>query len=137
MDRVRRAQGIAILALVQARNVGISSRPLRPVSRPRRAFCRLSWKVRPMAMTSPTDFMAVVRVGSEPGKLLEGKTRDLGDHIVDGRLEGGRRRAAGNVVVKLVQRVADGQLGRDLGDRENRWPWTPARRSATHAGSSR
>jgi hypothetical protein len=41
--------------------ISISSRPVRPVSRPRRAFCRLSAKVRPMAMTSPTDFMAVVR----------------------------------------------------------------------------
>ncbi|MCY1174936.1 hypothetical protein D9M73_151550 [compost metagenome] len=34
-----------------------SSRPQTPTSRPRRAFCRDSWKVRPMAMTSPTDFI--------------------------------------------------------------------------------
>ena len=35
-----------------------------PVSRPRNAFWKLSWKVRPIAMTSPTDFICVVSVGS-------------------------------------------------------------------------
>ena len=52
------------------------------------------------------------------GKLLEGKARDLGDHVVDGRLERGRRRAARDVVLQLVERVADGELGCDLGDRK-------------------
>ena len=52
------------------------------------------------------------------GEFLEGEARDLGDDVVDRRLEGGRRRAAGDVVLQLVQRVADGELGRDLGDRE-------------------
>jgi hypothetical protein len=50
--------------------------------------------------------------------LLEGEARDLGDHIVDRGLERGRGRAAGDVVLQLVQRVADGQAGGDLGDRE-------------------
>ena len=34
--------------------------PSRPVSSPRSAFCSDSWNVRPMAMTSPTDFIWVV-----------------------------------------------------------------------------
>ncbi len=51
-------------------------------------------------------------------EFLEGEARDLGDHVVDGRLERRRRRAAGDVVRQLVQRVADRELGRDLGDRE-------------------
>ena len=64
-----------------------------PVSIERSAFCSDSGKVRPMAMTSPTDFIAVVSVGIGAGELLEGKARDLGDDVVDGRLERGRRRA--------------------------------------------
>ena len=49
-------------------------------------------------------------------ELLEGEARDLGHHIVDGRLEARRRGAAGDVVGELVERVADGELGGDLGD---------------------
>ncbi len=52
------------------------------------------------------------------GEFLEGKARDLGDDVVDRRLEGGGRRAAGDVVFQFVERIADGELGRDLGDRE-------------------
>ncbi len=44
----------------------ISSRPVRPVSIERSAFCRASAKVRPIAMASPTDFIEVVSVGSAP-----------------------------------------------------------------------
>ena len=53
--------------------ISISSRPVRPVSRPRSAFCSDSWKVRPMAMTSPTDFIAVVSTGSAPGNFSNAK----------------------------------------------------------------
>ena len=52
------------------------------------------------------------------GEFLEGEARDLGDDVIDGRLERGRRRAAGDVVGDFVERVADRELGRDLGDRE-------------------
>ncbi len=69
-------------------------------------------------------------------ELLEGEARHLGDDIVDGRLERGRRHP-GDVVGEFVERVADRELGRDLGDRESRWPSRRARRSATPAGSSR
>ena len=56
--------------------------------------------------------------GSGAGEFLEGKARNFGDDVVDGRLERGRRRAAGDVVGDFVERVADRQLRRDLGDRE-------------------
>ena len=51
-------------------------------------------------------------------KFLEGEARNLGDDVIDRRLERGRGRAAGDVVLQLVQGVADRQLGRHLGDRE-------------------
>ncbi len=52
------------------------------------------------------------------GEFLECKARDLGDDIVDRRLERGRRCAARDIVFDLVQRVADREFRRDLGDRE-------------------
>ena len=51
-------------------------------------------------------------------KLLERPARDLHDHVVDGRLEGGRRQAR-DVVRDLLQAVAQRQLRRNLGDRES------------------
>ncbi len=54
-------------------SISMSSKPFRPVSSPRKAFCMDSWKVRPMAMTSPTDFIAVVSDGSEPGYFSKAK----------------------------------------------------------------
>ena len=51
------------------------------------------------------------------GEFLEGETRDLGHHVVDGWFET-RRGFAGDVVAQLIQSVADGQLGGDLRDRE-------------------
>ena len=71
------------------------------------------------------------------GKFLEREARDLGDDVIDGRLERGRRGAAGDVVFDLVERVADRELGGDLGDREIRSPSRPAPRSATPADSFR
>ncbi|MNV06527.1 hypothetical protein D3C71_969090 [compost metagenome] len=56
-----------------------------------------------------------VRLGTRI--LFKREARDLGDDIVDARLEAGRRHH-GDVVLKLVQGVADGQTGGDLGDGE-------------------
>jgi len=56
------------------------------------------------------------RVGAR--EFFEGEARDLGDHVVDGRLEGGGHGAFGDVVLQLVERVADGEPRRDLGDRK-------------------
>ncbi|KAF5028300.1 hypothetical protein DSECCO2_660530 [anaerobic digester metagenome] len=53
------------------------------------------------------------------GELLEGETRDLDHAVVDGGLEGGHGFAR-DVVGDLVEGVAHGQLGRDLGDGETR-----------------
>ena len=55
--------------------------------------------------------------GFRAREFLEGKARDLGHDIVDGRLERGRRHL-GDVVVEFVQRVTHGQLRRDLGNGE-------------------
>ncbi len=76
----RSGVGVPMAALMALRSspwpkpsISISSRPSSPVSSERSAFCRLSWKVRPMAMLSPTDFIEVVSVGSEPGNFSKAK----------------------------------------------------------------
>ncbi len=51
-------------------------------------------------------------------EFLEGEARDLGDDVVDRRFKTGRGRAAGDLVAQFVEREADRELGRDLGDRE-------------------
>ena len=53
--------------------VRISLKPSRPVSRLRRAFWIDSWKVRPIDMASPTDFICVVRVASAAGNFSNAK----------------------------------------------------------------
>ena len=55
--------------------------------------------------------------GVGAGELLEGEARPLDDDVVDRRLEAGGR-GAGDVVVDLIEAVADGQARGDLGDRE-------------------
>ena len=61
--------------------------------------------------------MWVDSVGVALGELLEGEAGPLDDHVVDRGLEAGGRHA-GDVVVDLIEGVADGQAGGDLGDRE-------------------
>ncbi len=50
-----------------------SEKPSRPVSRERSAFWKDSWKVRPMAMASPTDFIWVLSSALEPGNFSNAK----------------------------------------------------------------
>ena len=57
--------------------MAISSSPVRPVSRDRSAFCSDSWKVRPIAIASPTDFIEVVSTGSAPGNFSKAKRGTL------------------------------------------------------------
>ena len=62
------------------------------ISSERRHFCRLSLNVRPMAIASPTLFICVVSVGSACEmvavcKHLEGEGRNLGDDVINARLE--------------------------------------------------
>ena len=51
------------------------------------------------------------------GKLFELPLGNLDHHVIERRLEAGRRFAR-DVVGDFVERVADGKLGGDLGDRE-------------------
>ena len=51
----------------------VGSRPTLPVSSPRNAFCSDSWNVRPIAITSPTDFICVVRRASAGGNFSNAK----------------------------------------------------------------
>ena len=46
-----------------------SSKPVSPVSIEDKAFCMDSWKLRPMAIASPTDFIAVERTAGELGNF--------------------------------------------------------------------
>ncbi len=100
-------------------SAGSALSPNRPDSRLRRAFWSDSVKVRPIAMTSPTDCICVPRIGLRPRELLERPPRHLGDHVVDRRLER-RGRLARDVVHDLVEPVADREARRDLRDREPR-----------------
>ena len=52
---------------------GISSNPLRPVSRDLKAFCKDSWKDLPIAITSPTDLIDVESNPSLPGNFSKVK----------------------------------------------------------------
>ncbi len=49
-------------------------------------------------------------------EFVERPTREFQDHVVDGRFEAGFG-LAGHGVLDLVEPIADGDLGRDLGDR--------------------
>ena len=55
----------------------ISSRPLRPVSIERMAFCSDSAKLRPIDMASPTDFIEVLSSASVPGNFSKVKRGTL------------------------------------------------------------
>ncbi len=52
------------------------------------------------------------------GEFFEGKPGNLGNHVINGRLERGRGDAAGDFVLQFIKGVTHGQLGRHLGDRE-------------------
>ena len=69
-------------------------------------------------------------------EFLEIKARDLGHDVIDRRLERAGR-GAGDVVGELVERVADGKLGRHARDREARGLGGQRARSAKRADSSR
>ncbi|MDT4797755.1 hypothetical protein FQZ97_303650 [compost metagenome] len=68
------------------------------------------------------DLAHGLHLGGQAGigfrEFLEGEARHLGHDVVDGRLEGRRGTAAGDVVLQFVEGIADSQLGGDLGDRE-------------------
>ena len=47
--------------------------PARPISSDRNAFCSACLNVRPMAIVSPTDFICVVSVSSDPWNFSNAK----------------------------------------------------------------
>ncbi len=51
--------------------------PSTPTSSPRSAFWNDSWKVRPIAITSPTDFICVVRRSTASGNFSNAKRGTL------------------------------------------------------------
>jgi hypothetical protein len=77
---MRSAFGVASFATMVLRSGGSSPphlppppKPRAPTSRERRAFCIDSLKVRPIAIASPTDFMAEVSVASASGNFSKVK----------------------------------------------------------------
>ncbi|MNC92020.1 hypothetical protein D3C83_83740 [compost metagenome] len=60
-----------------SRSVVFWFRPSTPTSSPRSAFCSDSWKVRPMAITSPTDFICVVSRSLACGNFSKAKRGTL------------------------------------------------------------
>ena len=56
----RSARGYASSSAIVSGSTVLRLKPSTPVSRPRKAFCSDSWNVRPIAITSPTDFICVV-----------------------------------------------------------------------------
>ena len=56
-----------------APGISTSFSPVSPVSMERSAFCSDSWKQRPTAIASPTDFIEVVSSGSAPGNFSKVK----------------------------------------------------------------
>ena len=51
------------MALIRPSSRSVRLKPLVPVSSPRSPFCSASLNVRPMAITSPTDFICVPSSG--------------------------------------------------------------------------
>ena len=58
---MRSGPGTPISLVMVSKSVVFSSNPSTPTSSPRNAFWNDSWKVRPIAITSPTDFICVVK----------------------------------------------------------------------------
>ena len=72
-NQIRSGPGSPISSTISSRSVVRSSSPSEPTSRPRSAFWNDSWKVRPIAITSPTDFICVVRWLSACGNFSNAK----------------------------------------------------------------
>ena len=56
----RSARGYASSSPILSGSTVLRLKPSTPTSSPRSAFCSDSWNVRPIAITSPTDFICVV-----------------------------------------------------------------------------
>ncbi len=85
--QMRSGPGSPSSSSIFSRSFVISFMPSTPTSSPRSAFWNDSWNVRPIAITSPTDFICVVEVRVGRRELLEREARHLRDDVVDRRLE--------------------------------------------------
>ena len=114
------AGGETALDGVEAVPLGLGHRPVGPrlvveLARSHRLAPRLG--ERPADAHDLADRLHLRgQAGRGARELLEREAGQLDDHVVQGGLEGGRRRP-GDVVRDLVERVADGEPGRDLRDR--------------------
>ena len=115
-QRPMRADGGSRGCLAHAPTHGLEAAS-EPISSERIAFCSASLNVRPIAIASPTDFICVVSVVRRRGNFSNVQRGILIDHVVDGRLEAGRRHAR-DVVGDLVEAIADRELRGDLRDRK-------------------
>ena len=67
--QIRSGPGSPISLVIRSMSVEVESKPSTPTSKPRNAFWNDSWKQRPMAITSPTDFICVVKRESACGNF--------------------------------------------------------------------
>jgi len=66
---MRSGRGVANFSRSSESGVSVGARHGELGSSERMPFCKASLKVRPMAITSPTDFICVPRVLSAPGNF--------------------------------------------------------------------
>ena len=87
LGRERRGRWWRVASGPSAPGISISSKPVRPVSSEQRAF----WSDSVEAAADRHGLADRLHRGGEEGlgagELLEGEARDLGDDVVDGRLE--------------------------------------------------
>lgn len=72
----RGADGVLVVVAAEALDLDLVEAG-QPGLEPAQRLCRLSWKVRPIAMTSPTDFIDVVSVVEAPGNFSKAKRGTL------------------------------------------------------------
>ena len=99
--------------------------PWTPMSSIRSAFCNASSKVRPIAITSPTDFMPEPTRVETPRNFFKVPARHLDHHVVEGGLEAGAGDPGHPSWESRRQRPSPGRAWRPQRPAGNRWPSTP------------
>ena len=88
----------------------MATRPYIPIWSMRAAFWMASSKLRPIAMTSPTDFISEPIFLETRPNFLRSPAWDLDDDVVEGRLETGRC-GLGDGIRELGKRAAEDEPG--------------------------
>ena len=115
----RGAHRIGVIGLAEALDLDLVEPGKSRLQRPQRLLQRLG-KRPPDRHGFADRFHRGRQRGIGAREFFEREARDLGDDIVDRRLERGGRRAAGDVVGDFIERVADREPRRDFGDRKSR-----------------